>query len=143
MTVLGKHRAEGLRTQDTSHSQLRPAQPHTSGTSVPTPGPPLPGGLCPFCCSPQPRHGDTGPGRLRVAMAQGGSSGSPGAAGTLLETRQFCLSQLRLRGKPNFRLSRGSTSAKGFSLGSLFLGQRVRYIQVPLPKAPGASSSQS
>lgn len=47
----------------------------------------------------------------------------------------YCLSQLRHTEKPNFPLSPGSTWAEGLSLWSLFFGQRVIEIQVPMPKA--------
>lgn len=122
--------------QDTSHSQLRPVQPHMGIASIPTMPDPAPAG---WALS------------LQSVLSQGTEmeatmSGCCYGMVRQLSTPDFlllqglphigsCLSQLRCREKPDFPLSSGSTWAEGLSLWSLFLGQRVTQTQVPVPKA--------
>lgn len=127
--------------QSTSPRQLQPAQPCTSSPSAPTVPSPSARQVLPLLPSPAtaPRQTQGTWARPQPDRQQGTQprlwlQGSPQDKASL---------PFGLRGKPNFCLSPGSTSAKGFSLGSLFLRQRVTSIQVPLPRATRASSSQS
>lgn len=129
--VLGKGRAEGLdagghkpqpaaaSTASRQHRQRsHSARPATSGVGSSPPAAVL------------SHSAETWAHGTRALLWHGQAAGhsslpSAAAAGTPLKTTRFHLSQLGLRGKPNFSLSPGSTSTEGLLLWSLFLGQRV------------------
>lgn len=131
MSVLGKRRAEGL---DAGGHKLQPAAASTashqhhwrSHTTRPVTGrvgssPPA------AVLSHSTKTQAHGLWALPWHSQAAGHSGLPSAAaaGTPLKTTYSRLSQLGLRGKPDFPLSPGSASAESLSLWPLFLGQRV------------------